>query len=51
MDKLIIEITEAKEGLDYLNLLQVNFNPFYTNNKPKVLYAFYSKFAFFYINL
>jgi len=63
MDKLIVEITEAKEGLDSLysvrgflvmdclNLLWVNFNPFYTNNKPKVLYAFYSKFAFFYINL
>jgi len=37
--------------MDYLNLLQVNFNSFYTNNKPKVLYAFYSKFAFFDINL
>jgi len=59
MDKLIVEIIKAKEELDsfysirgfpvtdYLNLLQVNFNSFYTNNKPKVLYAFYSKFAFF----
>ena len=62
-DKLIVEITKAEKGLDsfysirgflvmdYLNLLQVNFNSFYTNNKPKVLYAFYSKFAFFDINL
>jgi len=59
----MVEVTEAKEGLDafysirgflviyYLNLLRVNFNPFYTNNKPKVLYLFYSKFAFFNINL
>jgi len=37
--------------MDYLNLLQVNFNSFYTNNKPKVLYTFYSKFTFFNINL
>jgi len=63
MDKLIVEIIKAKKGLDAfysaggfpvincLNLLQVNFNPFYTNNKPKVLYAFNSKFAFFNINL
>jgi len=63
MDKLIVEITKAKKGLDFfysirgfpvmdcLNLLQVNFNSFYTNNKPKVLCAFYSKFTFFDINL
>jgi len=63
MDKLIVEIIEAKKGLnsfysvrgflitDYLNLLWVNFNSFYTNNKPKVLYTFYSKFTLFNINL
>jgi len=62
-DKLIVEIIKAKKGLDSfysikgflvmdcLNLLWVNFNSFYTNNKPKVLYAFYSKFIFFDINL
>jgi len=58
MDKLIVEVIEAKKGLnpfysirgflvtDCLNL-RINFNSFYTNNKPKVLYTFYSKFAFF----
>ena len=63
MDKLLVEIIKAEKGLnplysirgflviDYLNLLRVNFNSFYTNNKPKVLYAFYSKFAFLNINL
>jgi len=63
MDKLIVEIIEAKKGLDPLystrgflvidcfNLLRVNFNSFYTNNKPKVLYTFYSKFIFLNINL
>jgi len=63
MDKLTVEIIKTKEGLDSfysvrgflvmdcLNLLWVNFNSFYINNKPKVLYAFYSKFAFFNINL
>ena len=63
MDKLTVEITEAKKGLDsfysirgflvidYFNLLRVNFNFFYTNDKPKVLYTFYSKFVFFNINL
>ena len=63
IDKLIVEITKAKKGLDALysirgflvtdrfNLLRVNFNSFYTNNKPKVLYTFYSKFAFLNINL
>jgi len=64
MDKLIVEVIEAKKGLNtfysirgflvtyYLNLFKVNFNSFYTNNKPKVLYSFNSKFAFFFnINL
>jgi len=63
MDKLIVEVIETKKGLDAfysirgflvidrLNLLRVNFNSFYTNNKPKVLYTFYSKFIFPNINL
>ena len=63
MDKLIVEITEAKKGLNAfysirgflviycLYLLRVNFNFFYANNEPKVLYSFYSKFIFFNINL
>jgi len=63
MDKLIVEVIEAEKGLNAfynirgflviscLNLLRVNFNSFYTNNKPKVLYLFYSKFAFLNINL
>ena len=63
MDKLIVEITEAKKGLDTLYsirgflviyclyLLRVNFNSFYANNKPKVLGLFYSKFAFLNVNL
>jgi len=63
IDKLIVEIIEAKKGLDtfysirgflvmyYLYLLRVNFNSFYTNNKPKVLCSFYSKFAFLNIDL
>jgi len=63
MDKLIVEVIEAKKGLNAfysirgfpvtycLNLLRVNFNSFYTNNKPKVLYLFYSKYIFFNINL
>jgi len=63
MDKLIVEIIEAKKGLDTfysirgflvaycLYLFRVNFNSFYTNNKPKVLYSFYSKFIFLNINL
>jgi len=63
MDKLIVEIIEAKKGLNtfysirrflvmyYLYLFRVNFNSFYTNNKPKVLYLFYSKFTFLNVNL
>ena len=63
MDKLVIEIIKAKEGLDplysirrlpatdYFNLLRVNFNSIRTYNKPKVLYTFYPKFIFLNINL
>jgi hypothetical protein len=63
IDKLVIEITKAKEGLDPLystrgllamdcfNLLRVNFNPIYTYNKPKVLRVFYPKFIFLNIDL
>ena len=62
-DKLIIEVIKAKKELDafysikellvtdYFNLFKVNFNPIYTNNKPKVFYTFYPKFAFFNISL
>jgi hypothetical protein len=63
MDKLAVEVIEAKEGLDpfysirgllvidCFNLFRVNFNPIRTYNKPKVLYIFYSKFIFLNINL
>jgi len=63
VDKLVIEITKTKEGLDplysirgflvidYVNHLRVDFNPIYTYYKPKVLYAFYPKFIFLNINL
>ena len=59
----MVEIIEAKKGLDAfysikgfpvaycLYLFRVNFNSFYTNNKPKVLCSFYSKFTFLNINL
>jgi len=61
IDKLIVEVIEAEKGLDAfysirrflviyrLNLLRVNFNFFYPNDKPKVFYSFYSKFVFFLI--
>jgi len=63
MDKPIVEVIEAEKGLNafyyirgflimyYLNLFRVNFNSFYANNEPKVLYPLYSKFIFFNINL
>jgi hypothetical protein len=63
MDKLIIEVAKTKEGLDpfygirgflvidCFNLFRINFNFFYSNNKPKVLYTLYSEFAFLNINL
>jgi len=63
MDKPVVEVIKTKEGLDpfygvrgflvtdCLNLLRVNLNSFYTNNKPKVLYLFYPKFIFLNINL
>jgi hypothetical protein len=63
MDKMVIEVVEAKEGLDpfygargflvtdCFNLLRVNLNSFYTNNKPKVLYLFYPELILLNINL
>jgi len=63
MDKLVVEVIKTKKGLDpfysikgflvidYFNLFKTNFNSFYSNNKPKVLYTFYSKFIFLNINL
>ena len=59
----MIEVIKAKEGLnafysikgllvvDYFNFFKVNFNPIYTNNKPKVFCTFYPKFIFFNISL
>jgi hypothetical protein len=63
MDKLIVEVTKTKEGLDpfygirgflvtdCLNLFRINLNSLYSNNKPKVLYMLYPKFIFLNINL
>ena len=63
IDKTVIEVIEAKEGLDpfysirgflvidYFNLFRVNLNSFYINNKPKVLYLFYFKLIFLNIDL
>ncbi len=63
MDKLTVEVTKTKEGLDlfysirgflvidYFNLFRIDFNSFYSNNKPKVLYTLYPKFIFLNINL
>ena len=57
-DKLAVEIIKAKEGLDpfysirgplvadCFNLFRIDLNSFCSNNKPKVLCMFYSKFAF-----
>jgi len=62
-DKTVIEVVEAKEGLDPLysirgflvidcfNLFRVNLNSFYTNNKPEVLCLFYPKLIFLNIDL
>ena len=59
----MVEVTKTKEGLDpfyytrgflvtdCFNLLRINFNSFYSNNKPKVLYTLYPKFIFLNINL
>jgi len=59
----MVEIIKAKKGLDtlycirgplvtdYLHLLRVNLNSFYSYNKPKVFYTFYSKLIFLNINL
>ena len=63
MDKMVIKVAEAKEGLDpfysvrgfpvvdYFNLFRVNLNSLYINNKPKVLYSFYFKLILLNINL
>jgi len=63
IDKPVIEIIKPKEGLDpfyyirgllvidYLYLLKVNLNSFYSYDKPKVLYMFYPKLIFLNINL
>ena len=63
MDKPAVEVIKTKKGLDSFysvrglpvadcfNLFRVNFNPFCTNNKPKVLYIFYPEFAFLNIDL
>jgi hypothetical protein len=63
MDKLVVEVIKAKKGLDsfyyirgllvtdYLYLLKVNLNSFYSYNKPKVFYTFYPKLIFLNINL
>jgi hypothetical protein len=58
MDKPTVEVIKSKEGLDpfygirgfpvtdYFNLFRIDFNSFYSNNKPKVLYTLYPKFTF-----
>jgi len=63
IDKPVVEVIKAKEGLDpfyyirgllvtdYLYLLKVNLNFFYSYNKPKVFYTFNPKLAFLNINL
>jgi hypothetical protein len=63
MDKLVVEVIKAKEGLDsfyytrgllvtdYLYLLRVDLNSFYSYDKPKVFYTFYPKLVFLNINL
>jgi len=63
MDKPVVEIIKTKEGLgsfyyirgllvtDCLYLLRVNFNSFYSYNKPEVFCIFYPKLIFLNINL
>jgi hypothetical protein len=63
MDKLIVKVTKAKEGLDSFYsirgflvtdsfyFLSVNFNSFYSDNKLEVLYISYPKFIFLNVNL
>ena len=63
IDKPAVEVIKAKKGLNplysiggflvinRLNFLRINFNSFYSNDKPKVLYAFYPEFIFLGINL
>jgi len=62
-DKLAVKIIKTKEELDsfyyirgllvidYLYLLRVNFNSFYSYDKPEVFYIFYPKLIFLNINL
>ena len=60
INKLVVEVIKAKKGLDLFyyirgfpitNNFRIDFNPFYANNKSKVLYTFYFKFTFFNVNL
>ena len=63
MDKLTVKIIKVKERLNPLysikgflvtnnfHFFNINFNSFYSNNKPKILYIFYPKFIFLNINL
>ena len=58
MDKPIVKIIKAKKGLnplysirgflvaDSFHFFNINFNSFYSNNKPKVLYIFYPNLYF-----
>jgi hypothetical protein len=62
-DKLIIKVIKTEEGLDSLysirgflvtdsfHLFNINFDSFYSDNEPEVLYISYPKFAFLDINL
>ena len=59
----MVKVIEAEKGLnlfygirgfliaDSFHLFSINFNFFYNDDKPKVFYIFYPKFAFFNINL
>jgi len=59
----VVKVIKAKEELDsfyyirgllvtdYLYLLRVNLNSFYSYDKPKIFYTFYPKLIFFNINL
>jgi hypothetical protein len=63
MDKLIVEVIKAEEGLDSLysirgflvansfHFFSVNFNSFYSDNEPKVFYTLYPKFVFLDVDL
>jgi len=63
VDKPVVEVIKTKKELNFfyyirgllvincLYLLRVNLNSFYSYNKPKVFYTFYTKLAFLNINL